>query len=87
MRKGKASNLNIYFEVKILTFLLIFYLFRCVEAIQTVGGSLDAATEYLLSNPIPLIQQAAPTQQVEVQTISNAKLKLAYFYCAMFSEK
>jgi len=32
---------------------------RCVEAMQTVGGSLDAATEYLLNNPAPPAAQPA----------------------------
>jgi E3 ubiquitin-protein ligase HUWE1 len=32
---------------------------RCVEAMQMVGGNLDAATDYLLNNPLPplLLQQ------------------------------
>jgi len=31
---------------------------RCVEAITAVGGSLDAATDYLLNNPLPPLQQS-----------------------------
>ena len=31
---------------------------RCVEAMQAVGGSLDAATDYLLNNPLPPLQQS-----------------------------
>ena len=31
---------------------------RCVEAKQAVGGSLYAATDYLLNNPLPPLQRS-----------------------------
>jgi len=34
---------------------------RCVEAMTAVGGSLDAATDYLLNNPLPPLQQSLPS--------------------------
>jgi len=34
---------------------------RCVEAMTAVGGSLDAATDYLLNNPLPPLQQSLAT--------------------------
>jgi len=34
---------------------------RCVEAMTAVGGSLDAATDYLLNNPLPPLQQSLST--------------------------
>ena len=32
---------------------------RCIEAIQSVGGGLDAATDYLLNNPVPPLLQSS----------------------------
>jgi len=34
---------------------------RCVEAMTAVGGSRDAATDYLLNNPLPPLQQIMAT--------------------------
>ncbi len=36
---------------------------RCVEAMQMVGGNLDAATDYLLNNPLPSLLQQQQQQQ------------------------
>ena len=37
---------------------------RCIEALQSVSGSIDAATDYLLNNPVPPLLQSGLGPQV-----------------------